>query len=122
MKNVFKIAVISLLLLSCSILRNSNKEVVVVTKKENLDKYVGQYITIKGEISYKFISTIIGVDVSCNNAFKENKNLQGIQAKASGVLIKTVIKKVNPYSQNRGKGTFYRLKDPETGFDAEVKF
>jgi len=88
-----------------------------ITSKDSLDKYVEKIITIKGKITNTKIPTIIEVDVSCQNA-NELKNKTVI---ATGVLIKTVVKKVDKYTQNRGVGTFYRLVEPNSEFEAEVK-
>jgi len=132
MKTVFKILMIGLLLSGCALRSNSNQEVVaVVTKKENLDKYVGKRITVKGEIFYKFIPTIIGVDVSCINVYKIGQDLNGKKAVATGVLTKTIVKEIPKMkskegyvtgSQNRGVGTFYALIVPENDSNyAEVK-
>lgn len=83
----------------------------------NLDDYVNKLVTIKGEILNTKIPQIIGIDVDCTEYHPEGKI--GI---ATGILIKTVVleKDVDPYSTNRGAGTFYRLKAPGSESDAEV--
>ena len=77
----------------------------VVTKKENLDKYVGKLITIKGEISNTKTRTIQGIDVRFDGIIKD-----GTIAAATGVLFKTIVTDAKPYAANRGNGTFYRLQ------------
>jgi hypothetical protein len=102
---------------------NSNNENQTIktdtlTSKMNLDNYVNKLITIKGEISNTKIPQIIGIDVSCMES--ECRGEIGI---ATGILIKIVIleKDVDPYSANRGAGTYYRLKELNTEFETEVK-
>lgn len=97
--------------------KNDTTKLDTLTSKVNLNNYVNKLITIKGEISNTKIPQIIGIDVSCKES--ECRGEIGI---ATGVLIKTVIleKDVNPYSSNRGAGTFYRLKELNSEFDSEV--
>lgn len=87
-----------------------------ITSRKNLDDYVNKLITIKGEISRTKIPQILGIDVDCVNC----KGKNGI---ATGILIKTIVleKDVDPYSQNRGAGVFYRLKNPNSEYDAQVE-
>lgn len=94
-----------------------------ITNKKDLDKYIGKVVTIKGSVSNTFIPTILGVDVSCENASKRHFNLQGKTGVATGVLNKTVVKKVVPFTQSRGVGVFYSLTDVNSkeGFYSEVK-
>lgn len=88
-----------------------------ITTSANLDFYVGKLVTIKGQISNTKIPQICGIDISCDDNAQAEK--MGI---STGILTSTVVseKDVDPYSSNRGAGTFYRLIDPETGFTAKV--
>ena len=98
---------ISLFLTNCSSLKNSNSEVVaVVTKKENLDKYLGELITINGEIRNSKIRVILGVDVRYDGIIEE-----GSIATATGILIKSIVTDATPYSANRENCTIYRLQN-----------
>ena len=106
MKTVFKILIVSILISSCSLRNNSNQEIItVVTKKEEIDKYVGELITIKGKITNTKIRTIIGIDVGYNGTIEE-----GTIGIATGVLRKRIVTDAEPYSANRGNGTFYWLQ------------
>ena len=89
-----------------------------LTTQSNLDYYVGKLVTIKGEISNTKIPQILGIDVSY--AGYDSRGEIGI---ATGILIKTIVleKDIDPYTQNRGAGTFYRLKEPESEYEAKVK-
>jgi hypothetical protein len=91
---------------------------IIVTDQADLEKYIGKVITIKGVVTNSKVPMIIGVDVS-----SDNPDLRGQLAQATGVLIKIVVdeKDVDQFSANRGAGTFYRLKDVKTGYDAQVK-
>ena len=118
---------IALILSSCSLRSNSNKEVVtVVTKKENLDKYVGKLITIKGELSFiecgryhsKF-STIIEVAVICENF---DTSMYGKNFIGTGILQTWVIKEDDPDRKKGCAGKYYVLKSPRNKYrNAKVK-
>ena len=88
-----------------------------LTTQSNLDDYIGKLVTIKGEISNTKIPQILGIDVSCDGY--EYRGETGI---ATGILIKTIVleKDVDPYTQNRAAGSFYRLKEVESEYDAKV--
>lgn len=89
-----------------------------LTSKLNIENYVGKLITIKGEITKTKIPQIIGIDVSC----KEYSYLGKIGI-ATGILEKrvVVINDSLPINQNRGNGTFYRLKAIDSTYEAEIK-
>ena len=91
---------------------------IVVDSADKLEQYVGQYITLKGVVTNTKIPQIHGVDVSC-----EDFDARGEMAVASGILLKTSVKPedIDIYSQNRGAGTYYRLTEKGTNFDAKVK-
>ena len=97
--------------------KNDTSKLDTLTSNVNLDNYVNKLITIKGEISNTKIPQIIGIDVSCMES--ECRGEIGI---ATGILIKIVIleKDVDPYSANRGAGTYYKLKELNSEFDSEV--
>jgi hypothetical protein len=94
-----------------------SQTVPVIADKSDLDAYIGKIITIKGIVSNTKIPSIIGVDIS-----SDDPDLRGKAAKATGILIKWTVKAedVDKYSQNRGSGTFYRLKELSSDYDAQV--
>jgi hypothetical protein len=117
MKTLITIITIALAHIACQAQINKTETLTdTIISRENLDDHVNKLITIKGEISRTKIPQILGIDVDCVNC--EGKN--GI---ATGILIKTIVleKDVDPYSQNRGAGVFYRLKDPNSEYDAQVE-
>lgn len=75
----------------------------------DLQKYVGQDITLIGEVRNSKIPTLNGVDIQA-------ENIRGKRIIATGILIKTVLteKDVDHFSTNRGTGTFYHLKNEKT--------
>lgn len=119
MKILFALSLICVCILGCSKkITEIKSNIPVLTDKKDLDQYVGKTITIQGVVSNTKVPTIIGVDV---DSF--NPDLRGKKAQATGVLIKWTVdpKDVDPYSQNRGAGTFYRLKDPNSEYDVQVQ-
>lgn len=121
MKTIFKILILGFLISSCSLQNKStNGDNIFVTKKVDLDKNVGKFIIIKGEIISAKIPTIIGVDVSLKDVSEEFGDVSGKIGMASGILIKTVVTDADLHSTNRGNGTFYRLKDPKSELNAQV--
>jgi len=100
---------------------NGFSQMDTLTSVDNLDDYVGKIIILKGEISYSKIPTILGVDVNCNTIYSENGDPNGKTGVATGILVKTVVTEVDPYTTNRGTGTFYRLDGSITGLAAEAK-
>ena len=56
----------------------------LVTSREDLDKYVGQLVAIRGVVSNTKIATISGVDVCADD------HLRGTDAYAVGILAKWV--------------------------------
>ena len=117
MKTLITIITIALAHIACQAQINKAEILTdTITSKENLDNHVNKLITIKGEISRTKIPQILGIDVDCVGC--EGKN--GI---ATGILIKTIVleKDVDPYSQNRGAGIFYRLSDPKSEYGAKVE-
>ncbi len=72
----------------------------------DIHKYVGQEITLIGEVRNSKIPTLNGVDI-------QDEKTRGKRIKATGILIKTVVKEkdVDRFSANRGAGTFYHLKN-----------
>ncbi len=94
------------------------EKAIIVMNESDLPKYAGILIKIKGEVYNTKIPQIIGVDIE-----SEDPDLRGKKAMATGMLEKWVVeeKDVDPYSANRGAGTFYRLKDPVTGSTVQVQ-
>ena len=90
------------------------QKIPVVKKAADLEQYVGQKITIKGMVQNSKQAQIIGVDIETSNP-----DLRGKKAKATGVLKKHVVKQedVDPFSANRGAGTFYRLVQTGTEWE-----
>ncbi len=72
----------------------------------DLHKYVGQDVTLIGEVRNSKIPTLNGVDI-------QDESVRGKRIIVTGVLIETVVKEkdVDPFSANRGAGTFYNLKN-----------
>ena len=91
---------------------------IVITESNinDLENYVGQIITIKGIVENSKIPSLLGVDIE-----NDDSNLEGKMVKATGVLKRTIITEVDPYSANRGIGTFYRLVDATTKNTVQVK-
>lgn len=85
---------------------------------DEIDQYVGQLITITGIVSNTKIPQLLGVDIA-----SDDPDVRGLYASATGVLEKTVVteNEVDPYSANRGAGTFYRLIDPDNGRTVQAK-
>ena len=92
-------------------------DVIVITETniKDLDSYVGKTITIKGIVKNSKVPTLLGIDIE-----KDNDNLDGKMVKATGILKKNIVTKADPYSANRGVGTFYRLIDPVTNNTVQV--
>jgi hypothetical protein len=112
---------ISLLLTSCSLKDKSTAgDNIFVTEKVDLDKNMGKFIIIKGEIQNSKTPTIIGVDVSIKDVYEEFGDVSGKIGMACGILLKTIVTDADPYSTNRGNGTFYRIKDPKSDSNSEV--
>lgn len=88
-----------------------------ILSHEDLNKYVGKLITIMGQVSNTKIPTIIGVDVS-----SDKPDLRGEMAIATGILEKWIVSEneVDILSANRGAGTFYRLKVPNSNYESQV--
>ncbi len=105
----FIFPVLMVLFTACNVAKQTSDLPVVITSDKNLDQYVGELVTLKGEVSNSKITTILGVDV-------EGEGVRGKQAIATGILEKTEVKEedVDIYSANRGAGTFYLLRNPET--------
>ena len=103
---------------SCAQSRNQNSQTVVVANEEELGDYLGQLITIKGEVSNTKIPQILGVDVA-----SDDPDLRGEIAIATGTLEKWVVTEdeVDNTVANRGAGTFYRLTDKESNFEVQVQ-
>lgn len=95
-----------------------NEKTEIIESSEQLDKYVGKSITIKGVVTDTKIPTIMGIDI-----VSDDPNLRGKLGVATGILQKTVFTEdeIDKYAANRGAGKFYKLKDPETNFAAQVQ-
>ena len=120
MKPQFLSIIIILFLLGCSTSKKSaavDKEDITLTDASELDKYVGKEICIVGEVSNTKIPQILGVDV-----VSENPDLRGSKGMACGVLVKWIVEEseVDPYTANRGAGTFYQIVHPETRATVQV--
>ena len=90
----------------------------LITNSSQLPNWIGELITIRGEVSNTKIPQIIGVDIS-----SDSPDLRGKNAEATGVLEFWEVKasEVDKYSANRGAGAFYRLTDPVSGETVQVK-
>jgi len=95
----------------------SNDATIVMDESE-LPNYIEKLITIKGEVSNTKIPQILGVDI-----VSDDPDLRGKKAMATGILESWTVKEedIDPYSANRGAGTFYRLKDPVSGKTVQVQ-
>lgn len=105
--------------ISCSSQKgNSSNRVILIEKHEDLEKHVGEIITIKGVVSNTKIPCIIGVDI-----LSDSPDLRGEIGIASGILEKSVVleEDVDIYSSNRGAGTFYLLRNPSTKQISQVQ-
>lgn len=111
-----KQVIIAFLLLSFTSV-SAQQKIPLITERSELANYVGKIVTIKGIVSNTKIPTIIGVDIS-----SDDPDLRGKTAKATGILVKWVVnsENIDVLSQNRGIGTFYRLKDINSDNDAQV--
>jgi|GEM_PF-2849177 len=92
---------------------------VVLTSRDQLDAHVGQLVTLRGEVSNTKIPEILGVDVQSNHP-----DLRGQYAEATGVLHRYVVTPDEIEAANfanRGAGVFYRLKDPDSAYEASVR-
>ncbi|MEM6551311.1 MAG: hypothetical protein AAF750_04200 [Planctomycetota bacterium] len=96
-----------------------------MTEAAQLDDHIGQLITIRGEVSYTKIPSIIGVQV-----LSHDPDLRGRQAEATGILHRYVvtpeeIHELNFGSRgpiaNRGPGVFYKLYERDTNYTASVR-
>ena len=123
MKIILTLAVLALFFSKQSLAQNENSiqegfEPVIVAHEEELDDYVGQLITIKGEVSNTKIPQILGVDVA-----SDDPDLRGEFAVATGVLVKWIVTEdeVDNSVANRGAGTFYRLTDKESNYEVQVQ-
>ena len=95
-----------------------NEKTEIIESNEQLDKYVGKEITIKGPVSNTKIPSIMGIDI-----VSDDPDLRGQLGVATGNLHKKTITEdeVDKYSANRGAGTFYVLKDRKTNGLVQVK-
>ena len=102
----------------------ADSHVPVITSQMNIDAYIGQVISIKGEVANTKIPTIFGIDVK-----SDSPNLRGKVGIATGILEKWIItgeelerrmeeKGMFPH---RGPGVYYRLKEVDTGHTAQVR-
>lgn len=86
----------------------------VITRWQDRDRYLGQIVRVRGEVSSTKIEQIEGVDVS-------GENLRGQVAEATGFLtrwevsdadVRAAEEKAGGPISGRGPGTFYRLSVP----------
>jgi hypothetical protein len=90
----------------------------VITREDQLDAHVGELVTVRGTVTDTKWPTILGVDVASGDP-----DLRGRQGEATGMLERYVVTQEEldaltaemggPF-QNRGPGTFYRLRDQGT--------
>lgn len=91
----------------------------LITDATELDTYVGQLVTIRGEVSNSKIPTIMGVDIQ-----SDSPDLRGQIAEATGILQRYFVTPEDVENANyahRGAGVFYRLKDPNSDYEAAVR-
>jgi hypothetical protein len=96
----------------------------VLTRHAQLDAHLNELVTLRGEVSNSKIPTLLGVDVS-----SDEPDLRGQEAEATGVLVRWKVTQQeldaaiaeHGMFQHRGPGTFYRLREPESDADAQVR-
>jgi len=90
----------------------------MLTSISDREKYVGQKVTIMGEISNTKIPQIIGVDIDYNGDTSVVKI-----GKATGILVKTIVAEDTSgiLKASRGAGTFYHLQNLHDKSTAEAK-
>jgi hypothetical protein len=109
---------------SVPILPPTDEKPLLITKAEQLDAAVGKFVTIQGEVDNSKIPTILGVDVQ-----SDSPDLRGQMATATGILRKWTVTKEQLDKEiaekgifaNRGTGTFYRLAQVGSAYDAQVQ-
>lgn len=85
---------------------------VVITDPGELDKHLGDLVTIVGEQTRTKIPTVLGVDVDGDHELSERR------VRATGILQRRVVKPEDledgPIMASRGPGTYYSVIDPDT--------
>jgi len=89
-------------------------EVPVLTHPDERDNYLGQLVAVRGVVSNSKLPQIIDVYV-------DTDELRGREAYAVGVLVKFVVKKVDPEAANDGPGPKYMLYTSLDGELAEAR-
>ena len=94
-------------------------KVPVLTEKDDLDKYVGRLVAVRGIPSLTKQPQIAGVDVDADYDLADKK----VDCYAIGILAKWVVKPeaIKKGIPNRGAGTFYTLYSDLTGTTAKAK-
>lgn len=97
----------------------------LITREDQLDAHVGELVTVRGEVTNTKWPTILGVDIA-----SDDPDLRGRQGEATGILERYVVTQEElealtaemggPF-QNRGPGTFYRLRDEQSNETAQVR-
>jgi hypothetical protein len=97
----------------------------LITREDQLDAHVGEVVTVRGKVTNTKVPTILGADVALGDP-----DLRSRRGEATGILERYVVTQEEldaltaemggPF-QNRGPGTFYRLRDEETNETAQVR-
>jgi ABC-type Fe3+-hydroxamate transport system substrate-binding protein len=90
----------------------------ILTEESQIADYTGQVVCLQGFVSNTKIPQLLGVDIT-----SDTPDLRGEKATATGILRMEIVKskEVDPYSANRGAGTFYQLVDEKTGSLVQVR-
>ena len=96
--------------------------VTVITARKDIQKHIGEKVTIVGVVSNTKMPQILGVDVG-----SDNPDLRGKKAEATGILERYEITSAEVAEMNRdgiahrGAGVFYRLRDEKRKAEAQVR-
>lgn len=80
-----------------------------ITDPSQLAAAVGRRVRIVGVQTRTKIPSVCGADVDGDYALADRR------VEVVGILEEQVVERADPFSANRGTGTFYRVVDPETG-------
>jgi hypothetical protein len=98
------------------------EDVPVITQGISLDGFVGKKVKLVGLVSNTKAPQILGVEVQ-----SDSPDLRERMAEATGVLERYEVSAASVEDMrkrmiaNRGAGTFYRLKDVNSGYAAQVR-
>ena len=92
----------------------------VLTSVQEIDRRVGEVVTLRGEVSNTKVPTLLGVDVE-----SVHPDLRGKEAEATGVLYREAVTAESLSHQgkapHRGPGVFYFLRALDSEGLAQVR-